>query len=244
MPLALRQTKLAFISTAPVSNVFSALPSNLHLQWSTKKKKLHIKRDLNECFIHQHKSEIPHTESASIDVRTLNRVKDKIFFSAQGRSNSLFVSGDRWAFVERERRGGWWVFRANERGALLKLFSFSFFPLTPLLPFHSFLLTLCSHLCISFFFFSQRDGLNMISRGREYNWPFRRCSPQSHWDSCLSQIRPQLTQAYIHNVQVFSFVFVPVFSAFSSWGKTGKRKRRETEELQALLVRWGCAWVW
>lgn len=41
---------------------------------------MHIKRDLNECFIHQHKSEIPHTESASIDVRTLNRVKDKIFF--------------------------------------------------------------------------------------------------------------------------------------------------------------------
>jgi len=27
----------------------------------------------------------------------------------------------------------------------------------------------------------------MISRGREYNWPFRRCSPQSYWDACLSQ---------------------------------------------------------
>ncbi len=104
-----------------------------------------------------HKSEIPHTGSASVDVRTLNRVKDKIF-SPWGHSNSLFFSQDRWAFVERERRGGWWVFRASERGALLKLFWFYFFPLTPLLPFHSFLLTLCSHLCISFSFFPRRDG--------------------------------------------------------------------------------------
>jgi len=146
VPLALRQTKLAFISRAPYGPMFSLL------------KKLHIKRGLNECFIHQHKSEIPHTECASIDVRTLNRVKDKIFFSTQGRFNSLFGSGDRWAFVERERRGGWWVFMANERGALLKLFSFSFFPLTPLLPFQSFLLTLCSHLCISFSFFFFSEG--------------------------------------------------------------------------------------
>jgi len=67
VPLAL-ETKLAFISRAPYGPMFSLL------------KKLHIKRGLNECFIHQHKSEIPHTECASIDVRTLNRVKDKIFF--------------------------------------------------------------------------------------------------------------------------------------------------------------------
>lgn len=124
---------------------------------------------------------------------------------------------------------------------------FLFFPShspasVPFLPPHSLLSPL--HFFFFFFLGGMGDGLNMISRGREYNWPFRGCSPQSHWDSCLRQIIPELTLAYIHNVQAFSFVFVPVFSYFSGWGKTRKGKRRETEELQALLVCWGCAWVW
>lgn len=150
--------------------------------------------------------------------------------------------GVRWEGKERRLVGlqGKWKRRFVE--AVLSLFFPSHSPASvPFLPPHSLLSPL------HFFFFFPSEGWVMgwtWFPEAEYNWPFRRCSPQSHWDSCLWQIVPELTPAYINNVQAFSFVSVSVFSAFSGWGKTRKGKKRETEELQTILIHWGCTWVW
>lgn len=193
-----------------------------------------------------HKSEIPHTRSASVDVRTLNRVKDKIFFPLE---DALIVCFSLRTDGRSLRGKGEAVGGSSGQVKETLCWSCFDFIFSPSLPcFRSIPSSSLSALTFTFLFlFFPSEGWVMgwtWFPEAEYNWPFRRCSPQSHWDSCLWQIVPELTPAYINNVQAFSFVSVSVFSAFSSWGKTRKGKKRETEELQTILIHWGCTWVW